>query len=88
MKTTVTIEFDGDDAVAVHELTHGVDLGTLLRDALGEFIRAREPVETYIARRYAANTDQVRRQKVREVTKRIKLAEVLHRGDITIEVQS
>jgi hypothetical protein len=97
MKTTITIAFECADAITVSELTRAVDLGTLLRDALGEFARTREPpvtrndsspVEQYVATRYATQTDEFRRRKVGEVEKRVALAEILKHGDITIEVES
>jgi hypothetical protein len=88
VKFTVTLDINDETAREVADLTHGVDVSLLLRDALGEFVRAREPVETYVARRYASNTDALRRQKVREVTKRLRVAELLHKATVTIEVQS
>lgn len=88
MKTRITIDFEGDDAVAVAELTRGVDLNTLLRDALGEFQTTREQVEMYVASRYAPQTHTFRANKAREVRKRLKLAELLRRGDVTIELET
>jgi hypothetical protein len=85
MKTKITLDFEGDDAQEISRLTRGVDLGTLLRDALGEFTRTREPVEEYVVKRYAEETERFKRDKIREVHKRLQLADVLRRGDVTIE---
>ena len=87
MKTTITIEFTGEPAQAVSDLTRGVDLGILLRDSLGEFVAARTPANTYVARRYSGNSDTFRSFKLREFAKRCALAEMLKRGDITIETE-
>lgn len=94
----ITLDFEGDDAMELQKATLGVDLGTLLRDALGEFVRTREPpvtshysespVEEYVNTRYSTQAVEFRRRKVREVEKRIKLAELLHRGAVTIEVSN
>jgi len=87
-RTRATLDFYGDDASEFGELTRGVDLGTLLRDALGEFMATREQVEAYVAKRYASHDEVFRSRKVREVTKRLRLAELLHRADITIEIEN
>ncbi len=86
MKTTITIEFESEDAEKVAELTGGVDLTILLRDALGEFIAARTPALEYVKRRYDASYIISHRLKVREVEKRCKLADVLKHGNVTIEL--
>ena len=86
MKTTITIEFSGEPAQAVSDLTRGVDLGILLRDALGEFIAAHTPARTSLDATWET-TSLSRLFKIREVAKRCALAEVLKRGDITIETE-
>ena len=94
MKARIVIDFTDDRASELAALTRGVDLNTLLRDALGEFCRTREPVEEYVAKRYASSTqggvhnDRFRASKVREVHKRLQLADVLRLGAVTIEVDA
>jgi hypothetical protein len=86
MKTTITLEFQDGDAQAVEELTRGVDLGTLLRDAFGEFQDTRQPATEYVKKRYGID-GSFRDRKVLEVGRRCKLAELLRRGDPTITVE-
>ncbi len=86
MKTTITLDFEGDNARELADLTRGVDLSTLLRDALGEFASARTPVEKYVKQRYAEADFRFRMRKQREVEKRIRVAELLGKADVTIEI--
>lgn len=86
MKTIITIGFLPGDADLVSEMTRGTDLGTLLRDALGEFVSRRQPAKEYVAKRYASQGDRFTTYKVREVEKRCELAEILKRGFVTIEI--
>ncbi|MHB8107775.1 MAG: hypothetical protein ACYDH4_10180 [Candidatus Cryosericum sp.] len=86
MKTTITLEFDSDDAEAVRTLCGGVDICQLLRDAFGEFVARREPAEEYVLKRYDPSVypGQSHGFKVRQVQKRNKMAELLKRGDVTV----
>lgn len=61
------------------------DVGLLLRDALGEFDRAREPVSNYVEDRYPVSeySESFRSRKFAEVISRKDLAEVLRRTQVT-----
>lgn len=96
-KVAVTIEFWGEDAEVMALRSGGVDVGVLLRDALGEFQDSRKvrasaeldavpTVEGYVEYRYALSTERFRKDKVREVTKRCDMAKRLHAGAVTIYV--
>jgi hypothetical protein len=62
------------------------DLGILLRDALGEFDRAREPVADYVEGRYPARdySDDFRTRKLAEVGIRKDVAGMLRRAEVTL----
>jgi hypothetical protein len=87
-KVTVTLEFDDVEDEDVEALTRSVDLGTLLRDAFGEFQDRRMPAEVYVAGRYALASDRFRADKLREVAKRCRLAEALRRANVTIHLDT
>jgi hypothetical protein len=87
----VTIELDfGNSALAalVEAGSGGVDVGQLLRDALGEFADVRSPAEEYVAKRYTSFTGERLKFKVNEVKKRIQMARTLACADVTILVDS
>ena len=84
MNTIITLAFEGKEAEEVAELTRAVDLGQLLRDALGEFVAARQPEADYVVTRHGDRT-RLFRAKLREVVKRNLLACLLKRADVTIE---
>lgn len=87
MKTTITFVFESDDATAVADITHAVDLGQLLHDAMGEFTMMRTPAKEYVMKRYP-DIDRTRiAYKTREVEKRCLLADLLRKADVTIEVE-
>jgi hypothetical protein len=88
MKTTITLEFKDDDAEAVAGLTGVVDVGLLLRDALGEFIESRTPVGVYVQSRYLNQSERFRQDKAREVAKRVALATLLVQGGYFILVDA
>ena len=93
MNTIITLAFEGKEAEEVAELTRAVDLGQLLRDALGEFVAARQPEADYVVTRHGfpgvhympATVHGLFKAKLREVVKRNLLACLLKRADVTIE---
>ncbi len=88
MKTRIVIELPDHVADAVVELSKTIDLGTLLRDALGEFASRRTPTETYVRVRYAALTKKSQASKVDEVERRIAFAEAIHSGVARVETET
>lgn len=77
----VTIELDfgsGELADQIGAGSCGVDVGQLLRDALGEFADRRSW--------YADTDDWFKSFKARDVEKRIRMARALARADVTIVV--
>lgn len=49
----------------------------VLRDALYEFMQRREPVEEYVAKRYASHYPDYRNWKILEVRRRIGMAKAM-----------
>jgi hexokinase len=99
-RVTITLEFGKNDSEYIDKHSGGCDVGPLLRDALGEFEAARQPVAEYVAKRYTdisgttisramINTFNDFRvaSKARDVEKRCKMAETLRRADVTILVE-
>jgi hypothetical protein len=91
MKVTVTLEFDVDNnAEYVGKHSGSVDVGVLLRDALGEFQAARKPAAKYVDKRYPRTDGWLsstgRLFKIRDVEKRVAMAQMLARADVTILV--
>jgi hypothetical protein len=80
MKTSIVIDLPDHVAEAVVELSKTIDLGTLLRDALGEFASRRTSVAKYVALRYNTTSGASFDRKVDEVERRIALAEAIHSG--------
>ena len=72
-KTQIVIELPDHVADAVVELSKTIDLGTLLRDALGEFASRRTPAAKYVAGRYLGLAASA--WKVDEVARRVAFAE-------------
>jgi hypothetical protein len=71
-KVTIELDFGSSELAALVEAgSAGVDVGQLLRDALGEFADARSPAEKYVKKRYAYMDERSRPFKLREVKKRI-----------------
>jgi hypothetical protein len=66
-------------------LTEEAHVAQLLKDALGEFISAREPAESYIERRYAGQGAQFRARKLAEVSERLTVAYRLKRALFSME---
>ena len=95
MNTIITLAFEGKEAEEVAELARAVDLGQLLRDALGEFVAARQPEADYVVTRHGfagvhymhmpATVYGRFKAKLREVVKRNLLACLLKRAGVTIE---
>jgi hypothetical protein len=77
-KLTITIDIDNPPNEA--------DLALLLRDALGEFMSTRTPVDEYVAKRYQGESEKFLTNKGYEVRKRLLWADALHSAssDITI----
>ena len=86
-KTQIVIELPDHVADAVVELSKTIDLGTLLRDALGEFASRRTPAAKYVAERYpgVSMTTTARARKIDEVERRIAFAEAIHSGVARVE---
>jgi hypothetical protein len=86
---TVTMTFEGSEALALASLASRIDLSVLLRDAFGEFVKERVPVGTYIASRYPGESKGYSRaflaSKTREVQARIELAILLSSSPVTVE---
>ena len=80
LKTSIVIDLPEHVADAVVELSKTVDLGTLLRDALGEFASRRTPVGAYVQERYTTVTALSRAKKCDEVERRIAFADAIHSG--------
>jgi len=80
MKTSIVIDLPEHVADAVVELSKTIDLGTLLRDALGEFASRRQPVKEYVDKRYGHQKPMSRDRKCDEVKRRIAFAEAIHSG--------
>ena len=86
MKAVITLEFEGELADELDRRSHA-DIGQVLRDALGEFIAKRTPVNAYVEKRYNAGyaaTERFQRDKVNNVIKRCALADVIKKGDVTL----
>ena len=90
MKTRIIIELPDHVADAVVELSKTIDLGTLLRDALGEFASRRTPAAKYVAERYpgVSMTTTARARKIDEVERRIAFAEAIHSGVARVETET
>lgn len=88
-RVTITLEFDENDSEYINKHSGGVDIGLLLRDAMGEFETARQPAAEYVAKRYpgvenfASNAAAF---KIRDVEKRCAMAQALRRAYVTILV--
>ena len=80
MKTSIVIDLPEHVAEAVVELSKTIDLGTLLRDALGEFASRRQLSETYVTGRYPSLSSKARASKIDEVARRIAFAEAIYSG--------
>lgn len=89
-KTQIVIELPDHVADAVVELSKTIDLGTLLRDALGEFASRRTPAAKYVAERYpgVSMTTTARARKIDEVERRIAFAEAIHSGVARVEMET
>ena len=87
-KTQIVIELPDHVADAVVELSKTIDLGTLLRDALGEFASRRRPIEEYVAKRYGHQKPKSRTSKCDEVERRIAFAEAIHSGVARVETET
>jgi hypothetical protein len=89
-RVTITLEFEESDSEYISKHSGGVDIGLLLRDALGEFEAVRTPANEYVAKRYpgienfASNSVAF---KIRDVEKRNAMAHTLCRADVTIHVE-
>jgi hypothetical protein len=70
MRTTITLDFNDVDIERATELSNGVDVGVLLRDALGEFIATRTPIDKYVAERYRGQYSGFLTYKIRDLAKR------------------
>ena len=87
MAAKIVIELD----VEAEEALVGVSdqqLGILLRDAFGEFADRRSPAREYVDRRYPGDgvfAGEARDVKVKQVERRINLANALHRGHARVE---
>lgn len=78
----IAIAFAEADACEARSLVVRVDVRQLLRDALGEFISARSPVESYVQKRYGFEPGStVHADKVHEVAIRSRLAKLLKRAE-------
>ena len=86
MKTQIVIELPDHVADAVVELSKTIDLGTLLRDALGEFASRRTPAAKYVAGRYLGLAASA--WKVDEVARRVAFAEAIHSGVARVETET
>jgi hypothetical protein len=90
-KTSIVIDLPEHVADAVVELSKTIDLGTLLRDALGEFASRRKSSETYVTMRYPSLSSKARASKIDKlnrspgVARRIALAEAIHSGVARVE---
>ena len=87
MKTQIVIELPDHVADAVVELSKTIDLGTLLRDALGEFASRRMPATKYVALRYNTTSGSFDR-KVDEVERRIAFAKAIRSGVARVEMET
>lgn len=66
-KQKITIEFEIDNP-------DGVDIGTMFRDAIHEFVSLRRPLIKYVAKRYETHPQDFQDRKLASVGKRIKAA--------------
>lgn len=87
-KTQIVIELPDHVADAVVELSKTIDLGTLLRDALGEFASRRTPATKYVALRYNITSETSFDRKVDEVERRIAFAEAVCAGAARVETET
>ena len=82
MKTQIVIELPDHVADAVVELSKTIDIGTLLRDALGEFASRSGLLEVALGGAAASAW------KVDEVERRIAFAEAIHSGVARVETET
>jgi hypothetical protein len=71
---------DIEIVLRLRNVTEYDDLGTLLRDALGEFVSARRPADIYVDERYPNMTKDWRKNKVLSVVRRNTVARALARA--------
>jgi hypothetical protein len=85
-RVTITLEFEENDSEYIGEHSGGVDIGLLLRDALGEFEAVRTPANEYVDKRYGSSMPgpATIAFKIRDVEKRCEMARVLGRTNVTI----
>lgn len=77
----LTIEFEIDEKVDVRTVQY------LIMDALGEFVSHRSPATEYVNKRYPDTPDYAwlnREDKVAEVIRRCRIADIMHNGEITV----
>jgi hypothetical protein len=86
-RVTITLEFEENDSEYISKHSGGVDIGLLLRDALGEFEAVRTPGNEYVDKRYPDLTSSRRAYKIRQVEKRNAMAHMLCRADVTLVVE-
>ena len=87
-KTQIVIELPDHVADAVVELSKTIDLGTLLREALGEFASRRMPIKEYVAKRYGHQKPKSRTSKYDEVERRIAFAKAIRSGVARVETET
>ena len=73
MKVTVEFEIDGAEDLRV---------AVMLRDAIHDFIRLREPVESYVAERYATHPQNFQDRKLESVSRRLKAAKSIRKVQV------
>lgn len=76
--TTITLELD----CALND-SEKASLRSVLNDALGEYIGAREAFENYVANRYPDMSASWCAEKVRQVRQRVIVAAAIRRASIT-----
>ena len=77
MKVTVTFEID--------DAAEDIRLAVMLRDAIQDFIRLREPVKRYVAERYKTHPQSFRDMKLKSVLKRVNAAKSIREVQVTSE---
>ena len=85
-KTQIVIELPDHVADVVVELLKTIDLGTLLRDALSEFVSRRVPVVEYVAKRYGSQNEKSQGWKMDE--RRIAFAKAICSGVARVEMET
>ena len=75
LRVLLGLEVEADSEATARPLVKQV-----LVDALGEFIAARTPVDAYVARRYAEQSEHFREGKRQEVAERVNAAIELHKA--------